>query len=163
MSTLYALTTEYKALMDLGDSSDPGDQQAFLDTLEGLDYEVGLKADAYASVMTMLSGKAAMVDAEIKRLTAIKKAIDGNVDRMKSALKNAMEAMDKTEIRTDLHTFKIVKNGGKLPLIVDGEVPELYIKYKPEVDNEHIRADLEAGANLDFAHFGERGTNLHIK
>ena len=43
MSSLYQLTTEYQALLDLGDSDDPGDQEAFLNTLEGLDYELDLK------------------------------------------------------------------------------------------------------------------------
>lgn len=163
MASLYELTTEYQALMDLGDSADPEDQQAFLDTLEGLDFEVGLKADSYAAVITLLNGRADVVDAEIKRLTAIKKAITDNVKRMKDTLHFAMEQMNKAEIKTDLHTFKIVKNGGVLPLIKDGDVPQEYMVVTYTPDDKRIREALEAGEELGFAHLGERGTHLRIK
>lgn len=163
MASIFELTSQYQQLMYFGDSSDPEDQQAFLDTLEGLDFEVGLKADDYAAVITMLNGKADTIDTEIKRLTAMKKAIDNNVDRMKGCLQYAMESMGKTEIKTDLHTFKIQKNGGKLPLVITGDVPGNYQKVIYEVDNDRIRKALEDGEELDFAHFGDRGTHLRIK
>lgn len=164
MASLFELTSEYQALMDLGDSSDPEDRQAFLDTLEGLDFEVGLKADSYAAVITLLTGKADTIDNEIKRLSVIKKAIDDNVHRMKDALQHAMEVMDKSEIKTDLHSFKICKNGGKLPLIVRSEdVPDQYMRVIYEVDNDLIRAALDKGHELDFAYYGERGTHLRIR
>ena len=54
MASIFELTSQYQQLMYFGDSSDPEDQQAFLDTLEGLDFEVGLKADDYAAVITMM-------------------------------------------------------------------------------------------------------------
>lgn len=164
MASLFELTSEYQALMDLGDSSDPEDRQAFLDTLEGLDFEVGLKADSYAAVITLLTGKADTIDNEIKRLSAIKKAIDDNVHRMKDALQHAMEVMDRSEIKTDLHTFRICKNGGKLPLIIKSEaVPDQYMRVVYEVDNDLIRAALDKGQELDFAYYGERGTHLRIR
>ena len=164
MASIFELTSQYQQLMYFGDSADPEDQQAFLDTLEGLDFEVGLKADDYAAVITMLNGKADTIDTEIKRLTAMKKAIDNNVDRMKNCLQYAMESMDKTEIRTDLHTFKIQKNGGKLPLIINEEdVPDSFKRVIVETDPEKIRKALDEGQELDFAHYGERGTHLRIR
>jgi len=166
MASLYQLTAEYQALLDLGDSADPEDQQAFLDTLEGLDFEVGLKADSYAAVISQLKGRTTTIKAEIDRLTSYLKAADTSIDRMEKALYNAMKTMDKTEIRTDLHTFKIVKNGGKAPLTIrEDDVPAEYQRTVVTTvpDKTKIREALEAGENLPFAELGERGSHLVIK
>ena len=163
MSTLYQLTTEYQNLLDFASSDDPEDIKCFLDTLESMDFEVGLKADQYAAVIRRLEGQAGVVDAEIQRLKSLSTVIDNNVKRIKSRLKTAMEAMGKTEIKTDLNTFKIVNNGGKLPLVITGKVPNKYTIANPQPDNEKIRAALDEGKKLSFAHYEERGTHLRIK
>ena len=164
MSSLYQLTTEYQALLDLGDSDDPEDQEAFLNTLEGLDYELDLKADDYAAVILQLKGKTDMIQKEIDRLTKIKTAITNNVDRMKQILQWSMEQTGRTEIKTPLHTFKIQKNGGKLRLLVnEPEVPDNYKRIVYEIDTEKIRKALEDGEEFDWASFAPRGTHLRIK
>ena len=164
MSTLYELTTQYQSLLDLGDSDDPEDQEAFRNTLEGLDYELDLKADDYAAVLMQLDGKAAIIDKEIERLSAIKTVITNNTTRMKQMLQWSMEQTGRTEIKTDLHTFKIVKNGGRAPLVVnEEEVPDCYKRVIVEIDRPKIREALEDGVELSFASIGERGSHLRIK
>ena len=69
----------------------------------------------------------------------------------------------KTKFATNLFTFNIAKNGGKQPLTIDGDVPEEYQKIIKENDNEKIRADLESGKELPFAHLEPRGESLRIK
>lgn len=162
MSTLYQLTAEYQALLDFGSSIDPEDQQAFLDTLEGLSGEVAQKVDAYAAVRTTLKGRRETVKKEIDRLTAIMKSIDSNIDRMDDAVQGAMDVMGVTELKSDLHKYKIVRNGGKAPLVYDGAVPDNFQKIIIQPDTERIRAALEAGEQLSFAHLGERGSHLKI-
>lgn len=164
MSTLYELTTQYQTLLDLGDSDDPEDQEVFRTTLEGLDYELDLKADDYAAVIMLLNGKAETIDKEIERLSRIKLAIDNNVKRMKQILQWSMEQTGRTEIKTALHTFRIQKNGGKAPLLInEPEVPDSYKKIILEIDREKIRAALEDGEQLPFAQIGERGSHLRVK
>ena len=163
MSTLYQLTTEYQNLLDFASSDDPEDIKCFLDTLESMDFEIGLKADDYAAVVRHLESQTASIDNEITRLKNRSTVIENNIKRIKSRLKTSMEAMGKKEIKTDLNTFKIVNNGGKLPLKITGEVPDKYQKVIYEVDTELIRADLDAGKVLPFAHYEERGTHLRIK
>lgn len=162
MASLFELTAEYQALLDLGDSIDPKDQQTFLDTLESMDYEVGLKADSYAAVRTMLKGRRDVVKGEIARLQAVLKTLDSNIGRMEDSLQTAMVQMGKKEIKTDLHRFRIVNNGGVLPIVIDGDVPDSYTKVILEPDMAKIRAALDAGEQLPFAHLGERGTHLRI-
>ena len=166
METLRELKDEYLALMELGGSDDPEDQQAFLDTLEGINFEIGTKADSYVEVMDAFSNRADRIDAEIKRLTKRKGMLVEAVNRMNEVLKEAMISMDKKKIETDLHTFSLRKNGGVTPLIVDKDrVPDEYMKVDIKLipDNDKIRKALDAGEELDFAHFGERGMSLQIK
>ncbi len=168
MSTLYQLTDQFLTLLSLGDSDDPEEQQAFLDTLDGLMGEIEVKADSYAAVMSEFSAQKDKVHKEIERLTRIEKAIDNSIKRMKERIMDAMIAIGKDKIKTDLHTFSIQKNGGRLPIILDetATVPEKFCRIKIEPDKDGlIRTALETGNTevTAFAHFGERESHLVIK
>ena len=165
METLYQLTEDYEALLEYADSVDPDDEEVFLQTLDSVTATIDVKMDDYAVVMDHMASRAALIDKEIKRLTAIKHAIDNNHKRMQERLYESMIATDRRKVQTDLHTFSIVKNGGKLPLIIDPDanIPHKWCKFEP--DKEMIRTALETGNAevLEFAHFGERGEHLTIK
>lgn len=163
MSSLFQLEDQYILLSQLGDSDDPEDQQAFLDTLEGLIGEIEMKADSYAVVITQFKNQSDAIDAEIKRLRKRKEAVDNSIDRMKARIKEAMELMGKTEIKTDLHTFKIQKNGGKQAMKITADVPDEFQRIVYETDTEKIRKTLESGEELPFAELLPRGTQLRIK
>ena len=94
MSTLYELTNDYMNLLELAEDPDI-DEQAFMDTLEGIEGALEDKAEGYAKVIRTLEGDAAACDAESKRLRNKKQAIERNIDRMKAALQMAMEATGK--------------------------------------------------------------------
>ena len=162
MQSLMELTDDYVKLQEYAGSLEPEDQQAFLDTLEGLDYEVGLKLDDYVSVIKAIESNEDLIETEIGRLKKISQALDDNKSKMKSAIKSAMEQMDKKEITGKFHKIKIVKNGGKQPLIITDDVPNNYQKLIFEDDTEKIRKALESGEELSFAYLGERGTHLKI-
>ena len=163
MESLRELTNDMYALLEYADSTDPDDQQVFQDTLDGLIAVIEKKADSYCTVMDQIKANIAAHDLEIKRLTARKKAMENNVDRMKDALLAAMVAMDEKKLKTDLYTITRCKNGGKQPMKIDGIVPDSYQRIVYEVDNDKIRADLEQGAELPFAHLEPRGEHIMIK
>lgn len=167
METLYKLTEDYEALLEYADSVDPDDEEVFLQTLDSVTATIDVKMDDYAVVMDHMASRAALIDKEIKRLTAIKHAIDNNHKRMQERLYESMIATDRRKVQTDLHTFSIVKNGGKLPLIIDPDanIPHKWCKITIEPDKDMIRTALETGNAevLEFAHFGERGEHLTIK
>lgn len=162
METLYKLTNDFKELLDLAGSADPEEQQIFNDTLEAVLGAIEVKADGYAVVMSEIEGRCNIISAEINRLKAIEDSLTATHKRMKDRLKNAMEEIGTTEIKTDLHKFKIVKNGGQLPLIIDGGVPENFKRIEYTDDKEKIRKALDNGEALTFAHYGDRGTHLKI-
>ena len=167
MDTLYQLTNDYISLLDLAGSDDPEDQEAFETTLEGLLACIDQKADSYAVVLAEMSGRVDVITAEIDRLTAIKRAIENKQKRMKERLLETMKVTGRDAIKTDLHTFKIAKNGGKLPLVINegADIPDKWCKVIVEPDKDKIRTALETGNTeaLAFAHLGERGEHLSIR
>lgn len=163
--TLYELTGNYKTLLDLAGSMDEDELQTFNDTLEAILGEIEVKADGYAVVLAEIEGRINTVNKEIGRLEALESALSNTRRRMIDRLKMAMEDIGTKEIKTDLHRFKIVGNGGKQPLSIDeGCVPEEYTKteVKQVPDKDKIRKTLESGEVLPFARLEERGTRLKI-
>lgn len=162
MSNLYQLTSSYETLLNMLYDEDI-DEQAILDTLEGIEGEIEDKADGYAKIIKELEAKQNARKEEAKRLTESAKVFENRVKALKNNLFNSMKATGKTKFATDLFSFNIAKNGGKQTLTIDGEVPQEYTKTIVENDTEKIRQALEAGQELPFAHLEPRGESLRIK
>lgn len=159
---LYDLKESYKTILDNIDNED-FDLSGVLETL---DDAIEDKADGYARVITQAKAEIDSIDAEIKRLTTMKKSRKNTVDRLKENLFNAMKETGKTKFKTDLFAFSIAKNGGKIPVVVDVETADLpddlvNIVEKPDLDA--LRDYIERTGDLTYAHFGERGESLRIK
>lgn len=162
--TLYELTDDYLRLLDIAEDPDV-DPQTFADTLEGIDGALEDKADNYAKVIRQMKVDADGLDSEIKRLQARKKAIEGNSERMKSNLEEAMLATGKTKFKTELFSFGIQKNPPSV--MVDEEHPEripleYLIPQDPKIDKRRIMEELKAGAELSWARL-EQSESLRIR
>lgn len=80
------------------------------------------------------------------------------------AIKEAMNALGKTKIKTEKFTFSVSKNGGSQPIDVDAELlPDNYKKVIVEPDKELIRKAIESGIDIPGVKVLERGTHLTIK
>ena len=163
MDSLYDLTNDYLTLMEYADSTDSEDEQVFIDTLEGLVGAIEAKADSCAVVISHMEAHEELLQKEIDRLTKAKNAISNNITRIKDNIQATMTVMDKKVIKTDLHTFRVQRNGGKQALDIYGDVPDNFQKIVYEPDKELIRKALEDGEVLDFAVLKERGEHLVIK
>lgn len=162
MSTLYELTGEYLQLLEMMGEEDV-DPRVLADTLEGIDGEFEMKAEAYAKIIKELEAEAGKFSAEINRLAARETSIENNIDRLKQHLFASMKATGKLKFKTDLFSFGIQKNGGRKPLRILDEtaVPVEFCKRIP--DNSKIRESLEAGEVLSFAVLEEAGEHLRIR
>lgn len=168
MSTLYELTEEYQELLALADDPEI-DEQAFLDTLEGLEGELEIKAEGYVKVIDQLTADAEAYKSRAEAWSKKGKLCEKRVKALKDALMNAMIITghdDKKGLRAGLVTLKVQGNGGQKPLKITGEVPEEFIKLVPEVDGAAIRKHLEElpdGVECSWAKLEERGRHLSIK
>ena len=161
-ATLYDLTAEYMVLLDMAEDPDI-DPQAFADTLEALGGDIEMKADGYARVMKELDGRAATMRFESKRLENGYKTIERNIARMKQALQDSMIATGKTKFKTDLFSFTVRKNPASV--VIDRETsipPEFLIPQDPKIDKKAIKAAIDRGDDITFAHL-EQGESLIIR
>lgn len=111
------------------------------------------------------------------------------VRRLKDRLLAYMDRRGTPKLSGNLYSFTASDNGGKLPLIVDDvdpmTLPPQYrkavmvllcptdetlealkdqcAKLEVEPDGDAIRAALEAGQELDFARFGQRGRHITVR
>ena len=156
--TLYKLTEDYMNLLALAEDPDI-DEQAFMDTLDGIGGAIEDKAENYAKVMRQLEADAAACDAESKRLKNKSKTIENNIRRMKQALQYAMVATGKTKFKTQLFSFYIQKNSASV--VMDEQyienIPERFLVRKdPEINRKAIRDAINAGEDLEgLAHLSE--------
>ena len=162
MSSLYNLASNYDTVLNMIYDED-ADIEMILDTLEGIEGEIEEKADGYAKIIKELEAKKEARKVEAKRLSDSAKVFENRVNALKQNLFNAMKQTGKTKFATNLFSFNIAKNGGKQPLVIDGEIPEEYTKTVIENDTEKIRQALEDGKVLSFAHLEPRGESLRIK
>lgn len=158
--TLYDIKGEFLKLYQL--AIEDGDEQAFLDTLEGLKGELENKAAGYVSVIKQLEMEEAECDKVIEAFKAKKQTRTNSKKRMSEALMSAMETAGVDALNAGDYELKIVNNGGLLPLIIEGEVPDNFMKVIYEPDNKKIREALDY-TELNFARLGERGKHLRIK
>lgn len=165
--SLYELTADLQGLYEFGFEEE--EEQAFLDTLEGMKGTIATKADGYCSIIDRYKASVNMIKAEEERLSARRKAIENRVKAMKEALGAVLEVMEqngeeKPVIKTDLHTIKFHNNGGKQPIeVIKEKVPDNFKRVVLEIDNDKIREALEKGEKLDFAELKPRGRYVEIR
>ena len=165
MSTLYQLTDDYLTLLEMAEDPDM-DEQALMDTMEGIEGEIEIKAENYAKVIRTLEGDAAACDAESKRLRNKKQTIENNIKRMKAALQMAMEVTGKRKFKTPLFSFNIQKNPAAV--VVDEQyienIPERFLVRKdPEINRKAIKDAINAGEDLEGLAHLEQTESLRIK
>lgn len=166
MTSLYELTGQFLELQQMLEDPD-AELEVINDTLEGVEGEIEIKADNYAKIMRNLDASLLGITKEQERLRIRKNMLEGNIKRLKDSLQAAMVATGKTKFKTDLFTFAVQKNGGKIPVIMDTDDTSLlpddlvHIVEKPDLDA--IRAYIEKNGTCKWAHLGERGESLRIK
>ena len=160
--TLYELSDDYMNLLTMAEDPDI-DPEAFADPLAGIEGAIEDKADGYAKVMKQLEATSANLEFEEKRLMNRRKTIDRNIKRMKQALQDAMIATGKPKFKTDLFSFTIRKNPASV--VIDRETsipPEFLIPQDPKIDKKAIKAAIDRGDDITFAHL-EQGESLIIR
>ena len=166
--TLYELNVQMQTILEMAEDDDL-DPELIAGTLECVEDDSEDKLDSYGVVRNELQMDVAKIDQEIKRLTEKKKRINANIDKMKNAVQYTMtEVLHTRKVKGEKFTWAIQKNGGKAPLIInDGvfpfNIPEQYQQVDFDFDRAEIRAALERGEELEFAHLGERGESLRLK
>ena len=159
--TLCELTDEARELQDMIEEYPP---ETFSDTIESLQLMIEDKADSYAAVNQNITNEITALKAEEERLRTRRSALERNQMRLMKAIREAMNALGKTKIKTEKFTFSVSKNGGLQPIEVDAEkLPDKFKKMIFEPDNDRIREAIKAGETIEGVEVLPRGEHLTIK
>lgn len=167
MPNLYLLAQEYKDLENaLLDSSDEETGEVDIDIFSAVEKAQGTfeeKAIAVATVFRNLGTYSGNIDAEIKRLKAIKKRVDRQQERVEDYLTQACE-MTGTESIQGIYANISFRKSEQTVIDDESVLPEEYViekvTYSP--DKEKIKAAIKAGQEVQGAHI-EIKNNIQIK
>ena len=164
MTKLYELTGQYLALAELADDPDmPGD--ALADSLEGIEGEIELKAQALLQVVSGLEGDTGAIDNEIKRLQARKNVITNRAKSLKDYLKTNMEQSGINKIACPLFQITLSKPRPMVAVLDAALIPAEYIKttiVEAPIKKAILDA-LKAGEVVPGCELGESARGLLIK
>jgi hypothetical protein len=163
MARLYDLTADFLKLKELAQDPDV-DPEVLADTMEGLDYEIEVKADNYAKIIRELTADSEAYKAEIDRFTARKKTVDNNIARLKKSLEAAMIATNKRKFKTELFSFNIQKNQASVVIDDESKIPAEYlIEQDPKIDKTKLKEDLNNGVDLQGVAHLEQSESIRIR
>ena len=149
MASLYELTGQMEYLKGLLEDPEV-EEQVVLETMESVEFEIEEKAEGYGKIIRMLQTEVDAIDAEVDRLSARKKALTNNVNRLKSSLFESMRVLDMRKIKTPLFSFHIQKNPATVDIV--GKVPKKYlIAQEPKVDKKAIIEYVKAHGDTKYA------------
>lgn len=164
---LYNLTAECKSLYDdiiASADDDTGEVDLSLVTaLSVRQEEWNDKAIAVACVYRALDEDSARVGREIERLTAIKKRIERERDRVKEGLANACNAIGVEKVQ-GMYANISFRSSEQTVIDNDGAIPDEYMTVKTTYtpNKTAIKEAIKAGKDVPGAHV-EKRKNIQIK
>lgn len=161
--SLYTIEKEYldlaQRIMDAEGESTPEIEQALQINKQQLE----TKSAGYGFVVKEAEAQIKSIDAEIERLTALKASRTNLIDKLKTAVKNAMELHKYDKIESSTLTLTLTKS---TETIID-DPDSVPMKYKTKkityaISKAAIKNDLNAGKKVKGAHLLNK-KNLQIK
>lgn len=159
---IYQIKEQYMKLQALAESGE-FDQEAIQEAIEMIDDTAEDKAESYGLVMKNLESNVLGLEAEIERLTNLKKSVQSNIDFMKNNLSELLIAAKKEKFKTEHFSFSFRKSESVNITSAD-EIPNDYIKVKvtESPDKTAIKKAIKAGEKVPGAEIVSK-KNLQIK
>ncbi|WP_122593213.1 siphovirus Gp157 family protein [Pseudomonas viridiflava] len=145
MTQLYALTGKLAELQGMADSDDEGLKEALQHAMDEVQGDFNVKADNIVMLRRNIESDVTAIDAEIERLSELKRVKSNSVSQITDYLRRNMQAANITSIKRPLFTITLAQ--GKEKVIVDNEdaVPDELTSVKSSVtpDKTAIAAKLK--------------------
>lgn len=164
--TLFQLKGEWHDLMEKLSDLDM-DAQTIADTIEGSDIQMALeeKLQGYEMVARTMEATRPAVQAEIKRLQALDKAMAARAIALRAKVQATMTEMGASKIACPLFEMRIQKNPPALDVYDERMVPSEFW-HTPEpvtvLDKDALKTALKEGREIQGARLTQ-GESLRIK
>lgn len=123
--------------------------------------ELETKATNYGFVILKNQSEIDVIDAEIKRLTALKKNLETTNEKLKDAVSFAMQNYGLLEVKTP--TLKLsFRQSESVQIDDENKLGAKYFSYKPTIDKTAIKNDIKSGLIVDGASIVKK-QNLQVK
>lgn len=173
MSALYELTSEFESLFnrfeeisdyDYSFEDDPEEmqrqmQQAWFDTLEGMELEIQEKTEAVAVYIKNITAEAKALKAEEDKLTARRRAKENSAAQLKQYLMDCMNAAKLSKIDMPKAVVSIRNNAESVNIKNESDFidwaqknnDELLRYRAPEINKTAVKAALRNGEDIPGA------------
>lgn len=162
MPNLYELTEDIQSLQNAFEAGDiPED--AFLDTLEGLQMGFDQKVENICKWVMNLKADAAAHETEKKRQADMQKSAENQAMRLKDYLQSALKATKKDKVKAGTFIASIAKSPAALSIIDNKLIPDrFYVQPPKSLDNAALKDALKTGQTIPGAEL-KQGEYLKIK
>ena len=165
MANIYELTNELSLLWDLMENGELEDE-ILIGAFDVAKEDLADKLEGYCKFIKNLESDIQGLKAEEERLSARRKTMENTVTRCKEAMKFALNTAGEKKITCGTFTVSVQNNA---PSVVLDEqylenIPEEYlVPQEPKIDKKKIKADIDAGKDLDGIAHLETGVSLRIR
>ena len=160
---LYELTGAYNDIFGLLETEDELNFQALEDTLQAIEGDLEQKAGGIAKMIISLQKTAEAFGGEAIRLADKKRSLENKVKWLKDYMMQAMEAISKDKIQTDVGTICRQKSPAGVSVIDAKAIPdEFWYQPDPQLDKSSVLSALKRGAQVPGAEL-HQGYHLRIR
>ena len=165
MANIYELTNELSLLWDLMENGELEDE-VLIGAFDVTKEDLADKLEGYCKFIKNLESDIQGLKAEEERLNARRKTMENTVTRCKEAMKFALNTAGEKKIACGTFTVSVQNNA---PSVVLDEqylenIPEEYlVPQEPKIDKKKIKADIDAGKDLEGIAHLETGVSLRIR
>ena len=159
--SIYNITDDFSQIMAEIESNGGEISPEIDEKLQINQFNLIEKTTNYVHVIKTLDSECDIIDIEIKRLQELKKQRSNFTQSLKDRLKNAMQAMELTEIKTALNKINFRKSES-VEIIDESILPSNVLIYEPKIDKKKIKEIIKNGWQVFGAKIVEN-QNLQIK
>lgn len=164
MANIYEITNQFPFLKNLEESGEISEEDARA-ALDVAKEDLAYKLEDYCKVIKNLETEVSGLKAEETRLAERRRAKENAIERMKAAMKWAVETSGEKKIPCG--TFTVAVQNNPQSCVIDLSIADIPAKYlipqEPKVDKKLLLEDLKAsGEQVAYAHL-EQSTSLRIR
>ena len=141
------MTGTYAELLTVMEQEE--DSDAYIDTLEGIQDAINVKAENIVKWMKNLEAESNAFKEESKRLADKAKAIENKRIRLKDYLESCMKNSNVEKLKAGLFSLNMQNNPPSVEIEDENKVPQQYRVPQPDkIDKKAMLDDLKKGVDL---------------